>query len=310
MELNGDQFTYQPGFSPTSKSKPAKDKPQRQRGDQQGTLFRVNPSQRTPESRQPRGFSPERWRDVGLATGLLPWRRDEKTGERVISGNGGVRVYHAHAQNTADTLSTIARSTVPMEDLKNLTVHASGETENGSTGVYKRKTAIGPVAETFKGSGQSTTPIHEIGHHVDTEAGTIRNGNAASLADNGRDEGFADNYASKHARLPGYKRKPAEVPSHPSGWDNQYGMKDNPYGRTQFASGYHQERGTGQYAPLNEDQFADRRASGELPKSHVSGQLPLLHKQPGGRRMNYQTRDYEDAPASWSYNHDLMDRGE
>lgn len=293
----GEQFTYTPGFSPTSKAKPKPGKPQRQPGPQQGTLFKVNPSQRTPESRQPRGFSNQRWNEVGMATGLLHSYSDYE-GVSHLKGSA-VHAHPMHAQNVADTLSTIARSTVPVADLANLHVGAGyvnkPETKKGE---YNRDSAMGPVASVYRDSGKDITPIHEIGHHVQAESGgAYWNGGHRSSSVQGETEGFADNYAQQHARTPGYKPQPVPVDAHPQDWHGYYDMRGNYSAQETFDAGYHMERGTGQY--LNYDQFGfeARRASGNLPKEHIPGQVPLLHRTTSGWG--------DKAKTTWDYNHDV-----
>lgn len=306
MELNGDQFRYESRI----KNKP----------NAQGTLFQVNPSQRTPESRQPRGYSPQRYGEVADALDIK--RKNFGPGTYGGHEHGGMamQVYRGHAETLARATSAVARSTVPMSDITRPDASQPSSQENPSLhmGVWNRTSeeagelghysAPGTTAQPDEGhialsiDATDNTPIHEIGHHVDRDSDRGRSPEA-----HGHAEGFADSYAQEHGRTAGYKQKPVPVESRPSAWNNSYGMKDDNYSHARFAGAYTQERSN-----LNTDQFSfeSRRASGELPKEHVTGQLPLLHKQPAGRRMNRQTRDYEDAPASWSYNHELMDRGE
>src|SRR5580700_5006990 len=96
----------------------------------QGTLFQANASQRTPASRQPRGYSPERYKAVGQALSLdVPFGHDPGTG-------------WARARATA----AVARSTIPMSHLEDpdsdyLTMHITkeggrGGVSQGALGTY------------------------------------------------------------------------------------------------------------------------------------------------------------------------------
>lgn len=103
----GEAFKYESQM----KSKP----------NSQGTLFQVNPSQLTPESRQPRGYSPERFAAVTEALGEknFPLRKDRRGTTYGKHEHGGMSysMYAGHAGTAAKAISAVARSTVPLSDI-------------------------------------------------------------------------------------------------------------------------------------------------------------------------------------------------
>jgi hypothetical protein len=268
--LSGDQFSY----GPRTKNKP----------NSQGTLFRVNPSQRTPESRQPKGYSPERYRQVTEALGakFRPGLHEHS--------NSNLGIYHGHAETLARAMASVARSTVPMKDITrpdlsqpksnanpDLHVGVSGE-KSVNSGEYKT-----PGSTAMKGEGRITlypqhshdsTVLHEIGHHVDRD----RISAFSNDADLGYAEGVAENYAEQHGRKPGYKSRKAEPSNHsPSDWHGEY--LNNNYARSrEFDHGFRQAR------PVNYENHADPSGLGPntYPKGHIQGQLPLLIKTGSG----------------------------
>lgn len=266
--LNGDQFRLESQI----KNKP----------NSQGTLFRADPSQRTPESRQPRGYSPERMQAVGQALG-------HRYGGKIWAPPG---LHEGQAQ----ALATVARSTVPLSDIQRETqghklqmnvtntIHKDYGVRPDALGNYENADSHQPVAriELLPKATKGTTPIHEIGHHVD------RDRPYGSDEEKGRSEGFADAYAAKHARQPGYKRRAQPVDSEPGKW----GSNDF---QPSFNAAYNTERHGSPHGALQPQQFG---TSKDLPKGHVPGQLPLLHKTTSGvgRYESQQTTkwDYAD----------------
>lgn len=257
-----------------------KDKP-----NAQGTLFSASPSQRTPESRQPRGYSPERMRAV----------RQELSADKVTPMQG-----EQMAQENA--YRTVARSTVPLNDIAktsagepNLTVRVSAPAhEGGFAGVPSGAAAVYKKADSSVSYGRidvlpkyahTFVPIHEIGHHVD------RAEPYKTPQQQGRAEGFADAYADEHAKKPGYKSRPATtVPRDRSNygiWTQgmSHGMADA------FDERYQQQR---RGSLLQEAQFGPGK---DLPKEHIPGQNRLLDKQVGGAAWEPDVK----APAKWHY---------
>jgi hypothetical protein len=246
----------------------------------QGTLFSADPSLRRPESRQPRGYSPERYAAVGRMIGHL-------YGGEVVAPPG---THEAQAH----VLATVARSTVPLEDLKarhsskglsigvSTSKSNSGGVSEGSAGTYHETKGPGHPATAWVTPEAAPTyaVLHEIGHHAEREGLGIPS--TADPEKMGRSEGFADQYAETHYRTPGYKQRGFTVPSHSEDWHENYAIA--PRDRYKFDNGYLQAR----RPPLQWDQFTARKeslakgiASGDLPREHVSGQLPLLHKHTG-----------------------------
>jgi len=248
----------------------------RPKENSQGTLFRVHKSQRTPESRQPRGYSPERIREITSKTGMADYKTGKFSGTWTdIPDNGGL----FHTKDVQQVAETIARSTVPMSALDNLRIMpgsrsiGSGSDYPSTAGVYEKNTALGPVIKIARHKGTGATAIHEIGHHVNkVNFGKPTYGNSEDDPDygmhemlRGKDEGSADKYADTHAREPGYKRLPHVNPSYgdfqrPDDWHAGYGIKD--FGRQEaFNNGYIAAR----YG--NKDYF--RNVSPEQWKAHA-----------------------------------------
>lgn len=176
----------------------------------QGTLFRVDKSQRTPESRQPRGYSPERIRAVDKRFGFS--KEAEFRLHPPFPGDTHTPRY-AGNPDAAHVLRTIARSTVPMHHLNKLDTIISGHKfdDHSTRGQYDK---LDDVEGSFhsilvgEGEAQSATAIHEIGHHVGRKR--FPNYGQSYPYMSGQSEGHAEHYAEEHAREPGYKRKPAK----------------------------------------------------------------------------------------------------
>lgn len=291
--LSQNQFRYSTNM---------KDKP-----NSQGTLFGVDKSQRTPESRQPRGFSPQRYADVTKALDV----KVENTRGKSWMGHehGGTRmmVHNSHAEQLARSVNSVARSTVPLSDITkphpdqpksddnpSLSMGIWNKTvdETGEQGHYNS-----PGSTAIKGEGRiaimqgagDDTPIHEIGHHVD------RGHPYKTPEDQGRAEGFADAYAAKHTRTAGYKKKPVDIPSNPSPWHYHEGVGvGHGYKARQFDEGYRQN-----HPPIQPKQF-DGLGDKTYPKGHIQGQLPLLHKTTTTGPMNWETGERQKGVA-WRY---------
>lgn len=221
-----------------------KDKP-----NAQGTLF--SGGERTPESRQPRGYSPERLREVGSYFGL---HKD------AAKHYGAWQQGYGH---WADVAQTVARSTVPLngqlrapespatgEYAWGPSVRVAGTSRGNFAGEYFRpnprsrqgdEDADG-VINIRPDQVRSATVIHELGHHADYMRGSDGNFSGSTARDLGRREAFADNYAQEHAREPGYKHRPAQdyVTTRSTGhsWNGSYGDISS----DQFNSGYRRDR--------------------------------------------------------------------
>jgi hypothetical protein len=256
----------------------------------QGTLFTPDKSARTPESRQPKGYSPERYQAVGEATGMS-------------RKNGSMHVYGGHAETQARAWASLARSTVPVEHLKRPDTSKPASEKNPSLNIGVRNhekgdpsghyqapgtTAMkhqGRIA-LFKGAAADDTVIHEIGHHVDRDRSSPADRNQV-IPHAGSQEGFADRYAAEHMRTAGYKKKKVDIPSRPGDWTGSpgYAPHGDSYEQHRFKSGYNKERHGNSQGPIQPLQFKS-----ELPKEHVKGQLPLLQKQMDTSGNNAQWR--------------------
>lgn len=151
----------------------------------QGTLFQGGTDQRTPESRQPRGFSPERFREISQA--VLGVRRP------------GTEFSHAKIREN------LARSTVPVEHLSgdDLTfkVGINSRDRLFAAGVYRRKQEGRDNASIEIDPKFANTPslIHEVGHHVSKQQ-DLWHAQYYSEQQRGAEEGYADSYATAHWR--------------------------------------------------------------------------------------------------------------
>lgn len=225
MVLHAMQFELRPNM----KNKP----------NAQGTLFRASPSQRTPESRQPRGYSPGRYEKTRNAMGFVGYRG---VGMRPPDERGPA----------AQAIATVARSTVPLQHLKsdtgmNVDIFLSNSVTSGGLGDYRKPSKMRDIPNgairVLPGETASTTLIHEIGHHVD------RASDFATPSEKGRAEGYADQYAQEHYRQPGYKRRGVTVPSHPEDW-HVGPLQNNRFDQERFDYGYEWERHRGQHNPV------------------------------------------------------------
>lgn len=300
----GDSFTYTPGFSPTSKAKRDPGKPDRKpSAPQQGTLFRAHKSQRKPESRQPRGYSQDRYQDVGRVTGLLKPATNPHYGP-VDANKTRVTGYKNERSEYAQTLSTLARSTIPLEHFEDNTPHfyAHSDLGAGTMGEYQwgDPGRVPPRLHVATGHSKDPTAIHEMGHHNLHMSGWDPGEDMTPEA-RGHDEGSADRYALEHYRNPGYKRSPMsekqrlQETGQPWNWFNAYGYTSGTIGtrkRNAFTQYYNN-------AYLNGEQFdQDLLRDPGLPKNHVPGQRPLIHKEnpPWGSGL----------PVKWSINPEAM----
>lgn len=269
----------------------------------QGTLFGVNPSARTPESRQPRGYSPERFREVTAATGI---------NYGTSSGGHGksLRVYSGHAGTLAKAAESLARSTVPMSDITrpHKDQPASDENPDLDIGIWPEESMKGNLGHysrsgttAMKGQGRialasgtektvDQTVLHEIGHHVDR-------GSPYNTAEStGRAEGFADQYAETHGRTPGRKKKAVSVAHEPERWHHNRYASSSPY---LFDKGYSSSRNLQpKQFNINEPPPGHEKT---FPKGHIQGQQALLHKIYGEPARYGRPA----TPTTWRYADDL-----
>lgn len=299
----------------------------------QGTLFRAKPEARTPESRQPRGYSPQRYKDVTEALGIThvsgEYRRRMAKAytpdkESSMSGAGtALQTYPGHAETLARAAASVARSTIPLRDIvrPDPSAKASADNPGLSMGVSPRSERNeGELAhysnpELVAGhdrgsislvSGRAhsaedppdAVALHEIGHHVDYVRGVRHIGMIAK----GEGEGFADAYAQEHGRTRGYKQKPIEVEHRPQDWHRSYGMTtEDVSAHERFDKGYNTAR------PIQPAQFDfiedTKRALGAqtYPKHHHPDQQALLPKTASFNTKRYKKTDPEYTDIRWAY---------
>lgn len=289
----------------------------------QGTLFQVNSSQRKPEARQPRGYSPQRYSEVAEAVGAMRKSYGPQTYGGHEHGGTAYQIYKGHAGTLAKAVSAIARSTIPLSDIKkpkpdepktlnNPELHVGVVPQSDRTsktlGVYNSSPLVAnkDYAAIHLTSGEPTpkgqkkkardkeadaTVLHEIGHHVDWISKIGGSRGTGSFKDSGHGEGFADQYAENHARTPGYKQRKVKVDYKPSRWtdldkDTQYPGATDYAAQYLFKEGYNQGRHGTPYDKLQPAQFGEPGDKKTYPKGHVKGQLPLIQKDWHNGREN------------------------
>jgi hypothetical protein len=202
MTLNGQQFRMQTNMKAAPNS--------------QGTLFQGNNAQR-----YPRGYTPERQRDV------------------LNSIHPSTRAAMRDSPQTRAIIENVARSTAPANRLTDL------EFKPADTGMgRKRGMAAGlqiggmyqhgrrmdqatwtehPFSRVTVAPGQegTTTPIHEIGHHVSRITGRASS-EYNTVARKGADEGFAENFAERNWRDRRGRPSP-DFSTNPLRWSNNMG---------------------------------------------------------------------------------------
>lgn len=178
----------------------------------QGTLFSGGTEQRTPESRQPRKYSPERMRAV-----------TEHIGDSgVIEGQA----------NYAKLRQNIARSTAPITDIPSYVNHPiSGEPQTRikinsprggipASGDYSLATGNIRVRPGWE---STPTVIHEIGHHSRVISGQFTG--MSSFYKLGIEEAAADDYSVRHFRdRRGNSVKPGEIGTYPSRGSHEFAV--------------------------------------------------------------------------------------
>lgn len=280
-ELNPTQFRMQTNI----KAKPGS----------QGTLFQGGYNRN-----YHRGYGPERQAEARehVEVGYQNWMRNSK------GANTG--------EQRARLMDTIARSTVPSEDLR-----AESEGRMGpmrvkyhtgmflnhiqAHGIYQAKggtTDQGQPAITLHpGAEETTTAIHELGHHVSNARKTEHSQNYKTdqPAMRGQEEAFADNYAQEHFR--DRRGKPTVVGQYAGGFTDD----QRPH---EFYDSYNVAREAGQPYRGKRDweinPMADKPRRDALPANHVPGQMPLLDRVQHGH--DYTTGSYKHV--DWDYPYD------
>ena len=191
----------------------------------QGTLFQVtDKGLLNPQQRWPRGYTPERSREVEVATRALPISYPEHMENAHEPGD-----YQAQGRYRPHLLDVIKRSTVPVEHLQGLRdIHGTPEQGHDAT-YWPMKRTIGIDMNSV--NDQDRSLIHELGHHHDMniEPGpglehvnrvamehAVRDKSphhvtptmsgvtmAANKVREGVGEAVADNYMTEHYRSPG-----------------------------------------------------------------------------------------------------------
>lgn len=207
MDLNGDQFDMRPGFTATNKPNP---------GPRQGTLFRAPTSMRTPASRQPRGYSPERMAAIQSRTKSM-YNAGSDAPVKIFrqSPSGDVKeksVGHTSQFAAAQLRQNLARSTVPATAMNPANVYHLNDPSLAAVHAHAQQvgaaeTEFGkPLIQVAPGRENAPQVIHEMGHGL-SEMKDLPHYAYNNATKRGREEGFAENFQQKHYRSPGYKPK-------------------------------------------------------------------------------------------------------
>jgi hypothetical protein len=188
-------------------------------------------------TRYPRGYPPERMREVL---------------DRVHP-----KTYDARSSSpeTRAILDTVARSTVPGHQMQNVEfVPAETKVSRGAYaglqvgGSYQTVTTRQQMPDgglefpkhgrvtVARGQEGTTTPIHELGHHVSQITGRPSS-QYNTVSRKGADEGFAETFAETHSR-DARGRPPADFSTNPLKWSNNMSNAS----RAQFAKHFDKER--------------------------------------------------------------------
>ena len=273
----------------------------------QGTLFSGG-TKYSSDARFPRGYTPDRLREVADhviepqiknytdGRGRVEVKGVESTNARSFAPRalGGDVVDKSPIRNVVDT---IARSTVPVEHLQNLQFsshHGIGRHQDsslteldehggGAAGLYSPAGSSGVPANAhgrasirvLPTAAGTSTVIHEIGHHVSRTVADTSHSNYGNAAQQGREEGFADDYAQEHFR----DRRGRQVERGTYGGGVRSSKRNE-----MFYQEYHHQRNmidpkhAAYYAPAG----GQRPGLPSDPQEHVFGQQPLINKMVAG----------------------------
>lgn len=166
----------------------------------QGTLFRAPVTARTPESRQPRGYSPERYAEVrGTLNG------------KVVT-NEGRSLSREKRRSTDELARSLSRSTVPIERIASVNRWSTEAPLTTALGEHHASESDTYIKLQAKAHRSSYVVSHELGHEESYRAA----GNQRAYStdhEQGAEEGFADQYATGRAFHPGYKKRPEKMVS-------------------------------------------------------------------------------------------------
>lgn len=188
----------------------------------QGTLFSGGKKYAS-DKRYPRGYTPERLADVkdsvDTSNASVSWGQ-QRTLE-ALHGHEKAKFVGDFGEPNRRLIDAVARSTVPTDKLmytdesgnkddviRFTTGHPTGSLGEGIAGHYVSRQlqehqgnpGSRPVIAVTKGSEDSPTIIHEIGHHVDSEERGYHYHHTANPVGMGEAEGRADAYADTHYR--------------------------------------------------------------------------------------------------------------
>lgn len=229
----------------------------KEKAGSQGTLFQGG-TKYSSDARYPRGYTPERLHEAANAIGGDLGGR----GGGYTRGKGASAAYYRDYKYTGGSgradnapkraaVDNLARSTVPMSDLEPAPgrrlsfwidrAHDQGLKDTNARGAYWHESPAQSTRHDIKvrtDSVDSTTLIHEIGHHVSHMRPDHEGYD--SPARQGKEEGFADAYSFEHYR--DRRGQPLTgLRMYPNLYENR-GAPDEGKART-FAAGYAHGRG-------------------------------------------------------------------
>lgn len=267
-----------------------------QKPGSQGTLFSGGETRAGAGQPWPRGYSPERRRQVVHALRMTDAAqtilRTPNRGKPTPKTVGAPE----RRRDTNLGVETIARSTVPVEHLKG--VEAEFGTEKAGrdrSGTYYRNISGFDVT---RGHAQGPTAIHEIGHHVSDKIDRTDHAEYDTPERRGTEEAYAENYAETHYR--DHRGRPlADFHTTPYGWSD----REQEHEQGEFVASFHRKRGE---SPGAQRRHAEQTARNEKMMSapppgttnHVRGQLPLYDRQITGWGSNEKV---EAHPANLDY---------
>lgn len=228
------------------------------------------------KAKYPRGFTPERQREVTQATNMNPKNH-----------------YHGRAGAVAGIRDTLAASTAPVEHMSsrkgtggNLHWYANAEPKGTEAGSYTESYGSGSA---WISPGQERTPtvIHELGHHVSHLIEQTPHSSYDTPLHQGQEEAFAENYADTHFRDRRGRPTPAPAKSGNGLEWTRDGARGGPYG--DFGPAFSKKRDE---SPVVQAASAARAARTDremrpIPPgttNHVFGQERFLDRTESGSR--------------------------
>lgn len=245
----------------------------------------------TGRAKYPRGFTPERLREVQSATNLNPQAH-----------------YRPRAGAVAGVRDTLAASTAPVEHMRGTgpgSVHwYAGQGVEGivgdNLGLYNDRGGHGS-AYVAPGQERTLTVLHELGHHVSHHVEKTEHSAYDEPVKQGTEEAYAENYADRHFRDRRGRAVSASRKSEQGVEWTHDGKRGGPWGG--FGPAFKAKRQESPVVQRDNERTAaaHERMMRPIPpgtKNHVFGQERLLDRTEGGSRAMGST--VKPHPA-WNY---------